>query len=142
MNIIVRVSMFLKIPEEFKIYHQFNDDKFNLLKTDDNIGKTTKSLLNDVFNAKKLHCKDVNFSISKNFTTQDYAYLPSSKENVNGKSIDKELPMPSRGIAQFRVILKVHPEVLTNLRFLDNRSVLWCPTGKFVAVWICVVCME
>jgi len=125
-----------------KWYHQFDDKNPKSLRTGDKYDNTTTSMLRDVFDGRKLYYKNVNFCNCKRFTTQDYSYLPSSKENVNGKSIDKELPMPSRGIAQFRVILKVHPDVLTNLRFLDNRSILWCPTGKFVAVWICVVCME
>jgi len=125
-----------------KWYHQFDDENPKSLRTGDKYDNTTTSMLRDVFDGRKLYYKNVNFCNCKRFTTQDYSYLPSSKENVNGKSIDKELPMPSRGIAQFRVILKVHPDVLTNLRFLDNRSILWCPTGKFVAVWICVVCME
>ena len=125
-----------------KQFDHFDDEKPKSLRIGAKYSNTTTSLSCDFLGVQKLYYKDSNFSISKSFTTQDYSYLPSSKANVNGKSIDKELPMPSRGIAQFRVILKVHPEVLTNLRFLDNRSILWCPTGKFVAVWICVEFME
>ena len=89
---------------------------------------------------KNITYNDSHLETCQNFTTAK-SYLPVSMEYVSGSSIDKELPMPSRGIVSANVVLKVHPELLINLRFLDS-ILIGRPTGKFVADWICVVCVE